>query len=376
MENLQELNINTTQMLKKRQDAEEIFIQQQKNRISQEVKQDQDKVQQLLAQNDKKNKGIKSAEDKAAKDKKTLQQDALKNSKDVFEEEIKYQEKLQKEYEDTIKTLKKGLEEIQAIQEKIAELNDETSSKIADRYTEIGEKIADIKDKLQDFGSTSEQDIIAQTAEGLRGALGSFANDTEFTIGGKNLSVKDLKEFLKLRDELIKLQEEEALAKKNTSEEDIKASQTSETEKILAETERKKKELEQEKADIETRIGFKEEAAKRELEILEKQKEDNAKSIQAYKDIVDVIEKEITAVTKQQTDARIALYAQEEKRLRDLIALRLNAGVATGGVAGGSTTTNNNNSTAIVNVQANVSSNVDIDVLGNKLATKVQNAQK
>ena len=60
---------------------------------------------------------------------------------------------------------------------------------------------------------------------------------------------------------------------------------------------REKKELEQEKADIETRIGFKEEEARRQLEILEKSKEENAKSIQAYKDIVDVIEKEITAVT-------------------------------------------------------------------------------
>ena len=107
VENLQELNIETTKMLKKRQDAEEIFIQQQKGRIAQEVKQDQEKVQQLLAQNDKKNKGIKSSEDKSAKEKKQLQQDALKNSKEVFEEEIKYQEDLQKQYEETIKTLKK-----------------------------------------------------------------------------------------------------------------------------------------------------------------------------------------------------------------------------------------------------------------------------
>ena len=190
------------------------------------------------------------------------------------------------------------------------------------------------------------------------------------------MSVKDLKEFLKLRDELLKLQEEQALAQKNTTAEDIKGSQASETEKILAEAEKKKKELEQEKADIETRIGFKEEEARRQLEILEKSKEENAKSIQAYKDIVDVIEKEITAVTKQQTDSRIALYAQEEARLRQLIALRLQAGVGGGGATGGSTTTNNNNSTAIVNVNASVSSNVDVDTLGQKLATKIQNANK
>jgi ABC-type uncharacterized transport system involved in gliding motility auxiliary subunit len=46
-------------MLRKREDAEEIFIEKQKGRIAQEVQQDQKKVQDLLAQNDKKNKGIK-----------------------------------------------------------------------------------------------------------------------------------------------------------------------------------------------------------------------------------------------------------------------------------------------------------------------------
>ena len=202
-----------------------------------------------------------------------------------------------------------------------------------------------------------------------------MANDTEFTIGGKNFSVKDLKEFLKLQEELAKLTEEQALAKKNTSEEDIKGSQASETEKILAEAEKRKKELEQEQADIETRIGFKEEAAKRELEILEKAKDDNSKAIQAYKDIVAVVEKEITAVTKAETDQRLALYAQEERRLRDLIALRLTAGMG-GNAAGVTNTTNNNNSTAIINVDAKISGNVDADKFSKKLATDIQNAQK
>ena len=200
--------------------------------------------------------------------------------------------------------------------------------------------------------------------------------DTTFNVGGTDITVKELREILKLKEELNALEIEQALAKKNTTEQDIQGSQASETEKILAEAERKKKELEQEKADIETRIGFKEEEAKRELEILEKKKEENAASIQAYKDIVDVIEKEITAVTKQQTDSRIALYAQEEARLRQLIALRLQAGFGGGGAPGGNTTTNNNNSTAIVNVSASVSSNVDVDTLGQKLATKIQNANK
>lgn len=70
IKNIQELNIETTSMLKKREDQEEIFIEKQKGRLAQEVKADQEKVQQLLAQNDKKNKGINSAENKAAKDKK------------------------------------------------------------------------------------------------------------------------------------------------------------------------------------------------------------------------------------------------------------------------------------------------------------------
>lgn len=171
------------------------------------------------------------------------------------------------------------------------------------------------------------------------------------------------------------MEKEQLLAKANTSDEDIKASGASETEKILAEAEKKRAELEQERLDIETRIGFKEEEARLELEILEKKKLENAAAIQAYKDIVDQIEKEITAVTKTETDKRIALYAQEEDRLRKLIALRMQAGVSTGGGTG-NTTNNNNNNSAVVNVNATINNQVDVETVTDTLVKKINNANK
>jgi TP901 family phage tail tape measure protein len=59
IKNLEEMKVEAYDLLAKREDAEEIFIEKQKGRIAQEVKQDQQKVQDLLAQNDKKNKGLK-----------------------------------------------------------------------------------------------------------------------------------------------------------------------------------------------------------------------------------------------------------------------------------------------------------------------------
>jgi hypothetical protein len=206
-------------------------------------------------------------------------------------------------------------------------------------------------------------------------SLKNMDQGKQLNIGGIDISPKELREILKLQEELAALEKEQALAKANTTEGDIKASSASETEKILADAAKKKAELEQERLDIETRIGYKEEEARLELEILEKKKAENAATIQAYKDIVDVIEKEITAVTKTETDKRIALYAQEEKRLRDLIALRMNAGVSTGGTPG-STTNNNNNSSAVVNVQATINNNVDVDTVTDTLVKKINNANK
>lgn len=93
----------------------------------------------------------------------------------------------------------------------------------------------------------------------------------------------------------------------------------------MNEAEARRLDLEAERIEIEERIGFKEAEALKELEILEQKKLDNTEVINAYKDVVDTVEKQITAITKTETEARSALYAAEEANLRRLIALRLSA---------------------------------------------------
>jgi len=59
--------------------------------------------------------------------------------------------------------------------------------------------------------------------------------------------------------------------------------------------------------------------------ILQNSKEEQQKTLDAYSEVVATIEAEVTAVTKKNTEDRIALYAVEEARLRRLIALRREA---------------------------------------------------
>lgn len=324
-----------------------------------------------LTKDSKKGSGDRAAAEKAAaKEKEQLQKDSLKNAQNVIKDEIKAQEELQKEYTDTIKKLKDWLEDLAEVTKKLKDLNNDTADKVADRYTQIGEKITDIKDKLQDF--TAEE---INFANQVKDSIGNLTNKDAFSIWGKDLTVSDIKEIAKLQEELAALEKERDLAKANTTDQAIKWSQASDTEKILAEAAAKQAELEQERLDIETRLGYKEEEARRELEILEQKKLENAAVIEAYKSVVDTVEKEITAVTKTETDARMALYQLEINRLHEVARARLAAGFSTGGAWPATNTNNNTNNNNII-VQANVSSDVDIDKLWNTLVKKINNSNK
>lgn len=306
-------------------------------------------------------------EKKLAKEKEQLQKDALENVKDILKEEISAQKEAIKETEKWIEKLQDAVKEFDKINEKIADVGKNAEEKIAERFNTITEKITDVKDKLSDF--TREQISWAESI--WRETLWNMNWSDSFW---EWITVDDLREYLDLKKELADLQAEQALAKANTTESAIALDQVSETQKILNEAAARKADLEQEKLDIEAKLGLKEEQVAAELLILQNQKIEQEKMMTDYQTIVDTAEAEITAITKKNTEDRLALYAIEEARLRRLIELRRQAGMAT---AASSWTTNNTvNNSPNVTVNANVASWVDVNNLGNTLAKKITLSSK
>lgn len=174
--------------------------------------------------------------------------------------------------------------------------------------------------------------------------------------------MKEIRDYVKEQQRLIDLEKEMALAKANTNQSSIAETGLSETEKILAEAQKKKQEIIDEKLAIEERLGLKRSEAEGELTVAIQKKNDLTAVIDEYQKTVDGIEARLTDTVKVNTEARMALYAQEEDRLRRLIALRTEAGLAyVGAPTNNNTTTNNNNPTVIVN--ATVSNTVDVNTL-------------
>lgn len=303
------------------------------------------------------------------KEKEQLQKDALTSAKNVIEEEIKIQKEALKETEKSIDKLSDAIKKFDDINKKIADIGADAEWKIAARFNTITEKIQDAKEKLSDF-----TDAQKQLANNLwLDSLTSMAGDTTFQIGGTDVTVKDLREILKLQKELSDLQAEQALAKANTTSDAIAADNLSETQKILNEAAARKKDLEDQKADIEAKLGLKEEEAAWQLAILEQSKKDQEETITAYTEVVKTAEAEITAITKKNTSERLAIYDVEMARIRQLVALRQSANVWSGSSGVINNTVNNS---PTVNVNANVSSNVDVNNLWNTLAKKVTLSSK
>lgn len=304
------------------------------------------------------------------KEKEQLQKDALESTKNVLEEEIKAQKDALKETEKSIDALSDAIKKFDDINKKIADVGADAEWKIAARFNTIVEKIQDTKEKLSDFTDAQKQLAMNLWTD----TLTNMAWDTTFQIGWTDVTVKDLREILKLQKELSNLQAEQALAKANTTDAAIATDNLSETQKIINEAAARKKDLEDQKADIEAKLWLKEDEAAGQLAILEKSKEDQQNTIDAYTEVVKTAEAEITAVTKKNTSERIAQYALEEARLRSLIALRMSAG--NGGGWSGWTVNNTVNNSPNVTVNANVSSDVDVNKLGNTLSKKITLSSK
>jgi ribonuclease D len=128
--------------------------------------------------------------------------------------------------------------------------------------------------------------------------------------------------------------------------------------------------LKAEKIAVEARLGMKADEATKELALLETRKSQNERQLKAYEDITKMIEKGITDATKQNIDARMVEYRREEAKLNDLIRLRMMAGMSIPTPV--APVTNNNVTNApTVNVNAQVSQNVDVNYIGQELSRQL-----
>lgn len=128
--------------------------------------------------------------------------------------------------------------------------------------------------------------------------------------------------------------------------------------------------LTQEKTAIEAELGLKRDQMNKEAEILALRKTKNETQLMQLESLVKSIESGITDATKANIQSRMNEYEKEERKLRELIALRMAAGIATAMPA---VPVQNNTITnaPTVNVSAQVSSNVDVNYLANQLSNQL-----
>lgn len=128
--------------------------------------------------------------------------------------------------------------------------------------------------------------------------------------------------------------------------------------------------LTQEKTAIEAELGLKRDQMNKEAEILLLRKTKNETQLRQLESLVKSIEAGITDATKANIQTRMNEYEKEERKLRELIALRMAAGMA---VSMPQAPIQNNTVTnaPTVNVSAQVSSNVDVNYLANQLSNQL-----
>ena len=309
----------------------------------------------------KKQKELEKEKEKQEKESKDRQKNFFKEIQNQRKEEGK-------NIDEHIKKVKDWLKKLKDLEEELLKLNKEytadVQNKYADQYSQVLESIKEAEKQIKE-------------------AQAGFYGD-DWVEAAKNLS--------KYTEELAKLQaqKDELIASWNLTKDAQSTADTRsslewadlskfdfelELKKLEEQKKLKEEEFLQKQKDIEAELGMNKMQAEKELEIATLRKEQNEAAIKALSDVVEMYENKITSYTDSEITKRMRLYNSEEARLRQLIALRMQAWYTVGAFPN-ATITNNNQTSTNVNVNANVSNNVDMNKLANTLAQKVQLSSK
>ncbi len=283
---------------------------------------------------------------------------------DVFQKEIDKSRDNIKKFDDDIEKI---LEKFKELKESLDDLESEKWTTLWERNVEILEREKEIQEELNKLKQEGVNIQLAQ-AIGLS-SLKQISGDSE--IWGSKVS--DLIKAVELQNEQNELLREKEILIKNTTEEERKEAERvawlSPTEKYLEEYNAKKKSIEDEIMLERMKIDALQKQKDEENAILEDFEKKKSDIDSRYAEKIAWIEAQITDKTILEIWKRLsALETLRQKAIQTAEAMR-NTGVVYN-------TTNNTTNSPNVVVSANVSNDVDINNLWNKLANKITLSNK
>lgn len=295
---------------------------------------------------------------KANKEKEKALKESVEKQKKYFKELADIRKTDIKALNDNIKKLKDAMTKIDEINGKIddvlAKSGEETANTVAGRYRTLLEAQKSVKDDL----ATAMLDVSEFKPIDPSYAKQLSDIDTQIKeIESSGLLDQNRKSAEQQRASLDSLWQERFDFQAQLS--DIKLKESADVQA-----------LNQERTAIENELGLKRDQMDREAEILALRKTKNETQLRQLESLIKSIEAGITDATKSNIQTRLNEYEKEERKLRELIALRMSAWMAIATpVAPIQNNTVNNSPT--VNVNAQVASNVDSNYLANTLAQKL-----
>lgn len=310
-----------------------------------------------------------SAVKKAEEDKTKAMKESVEKQKDFFKKMIDQRKSDIKSIEDYVDKLKKAYDDIGKIEEDInktrLDSTQKTTEASAQRYRTILEEIK------------TEEKTLKESTDAI--AASSAWREVDWATAYENQleAQKNITELRNQADEIINswLLDQNAKAKEDQRAslwstwksrfdylEQISKIQTDEANQIAS--------LQQQKNRIETEIWLKKEQIQHEIALQQDRINANQKSLQAYQDVVEGIEKGITNTTEIEISKRMLAYRAESEKLKELISLRMQAWYVTTR-PNASVTNNTVNNTPNVSVNATISNTVDLNMVSNTLAQKI-----
>jgi len=289
--------------------------------------------------------------------------DAYKEWWDIYGDVIDEAKDKSDEFSDKIKDLQ---EDIKDLNKDLADLESEKVKTLWERFVETWDKIKDLNKEIKDLKDSWINENIAQSI--WLDTLRLMQSDSEIWWW----KVSDLIKLLELQKELNDLKNEQILIQQNITDSQITEAQRvawlSETAKYLEEFDIKKQKILDDKALKDQEILNLQTQKDAEAKIIEDFNNKKAQLDENYKNKVASIESQITDKTLLEVNKRLSFLEElRQKAIATAEAMR-SAWVST------TTTTINNNPNVVVN--ANLTNDVDVNNLWNKLADKVSLSKK